>query len=93
MRTISSEQSVVDGVKKQLFVGGEWRDATGGATLAVEDPSTGQALCEVADAATSSSVGSRLRVCRRLSRASCAARIRERAERGRAGIRFRLQFS
>ena len=41
MSTISSEQSVVDSVKKQLFVGGEWRDATGGATLAVEDPSTG----------------------------------------------------
>lgn len=52
MSTISSsqEQDVVGAVPKGLFVGGEWRDATGGATLSVEDPSTGEALCEVADA-------------------------------------------
>jgi succinate-semialdehyde dehydrogenase/glutarate-semialdehyde dehydrogenase len=52
MSTISSstEQDVVARVPKGLFVGGEWRDATGGGTLAVEDPSTGEALCEVADA-------------------------------------------
>jgi succinate-semialdehyde dehydrogenase/glutarate-semialdehyde dehydrogenase len=41
---------VVDSVPKQLYVGGEWRDASGGGTLAVEDPSTGETLCEVADA-------------------------------------------
>ncbi len=46
----STEQSVVEQVPKGLFVGGEWRDASGGGTLAVEDPSTGEALCEVADA-------------------------------------------
>jgi succinate-semialdehyde dehydrogenase/glutarate-semialdehyde dehydrogenase len=52
MSTISStrEREVVDKVRKGLFIGGEWRDATGGGTLAVEDPSTGEALCEVADA-------------------------------------------
>jgi succinate-semialdehyde dehydrogenase/glutarate-semialdehyde dehydrogenase len=52
MSTISSsqEQDVVANVPKGLFVGGEWRDATGGGTLAVEDPSTGEPLCEVADA-------------------------------------------
>ncbi|MGN6188473.1 MAG: NAD-dependent succinate-semialdehyde dehydrogenase [Conexibacter sp.] len=52
MSTISStqEQDVVAKVPKGLFVGGEWRDATGGGTLPVEDPSTGEALCEVADA-------------------------------------------
>jgi succinate-semialdehyde dehydrogenase/glutarate-semialdehyde dehydrogenase len=52
MSTISSsqEQDVVAKVPKGLFVGGEWRDASGGRTLAVEDPSTGEALCEVADA-------------------------------------------
>jgi succinate-semialdehyde dehydrogenase / glutarate-semialdehyde dehydrogenase len=52
MSTIGStqEQEVVAKVPKGLFVGGEWRDATGGATLAVEDPSTGETLCEVADA-------------------------------------------
>jgi succinate-semialdehyde dehydrogenase/glutarate-semialdehyde dehydrogenase len=52
MSTISSsqEQDVVGKVEKGLFIGGEWRDATGAGTLPVEDPSTGEALCEVADA-------------------------------------------
>ncbi|MBS1870758.1 MAG: NAD-dependent succinate-semialdehyde dehydrogenase [Actinobacteria bacterium] len=52
MSTIGSslEQEVVAKVPKGLFVDGAWRDASGGATLAVEDPSTGEALCEVADA-------------------------------------------
>ncbi len=52
MSTISSsqEQDVVSVVPKGLLVGGAWRDATGGGTLAVEDPSTGETLCEVADA-------------------------------------------
>jgi len=44
------EQRVVDEVPKSLFIGGEWREASGGATLAVHDPSTGGVLCEVADA-------------------------------------------
>ena len=35
---------------KQLLIGGEWRDASGGATLGVEDPATGETLCEIADA-------------------------------------------
>ena len=50
MDTQTSEQSVIEGVKKQLYIDGEWRDAAGGGTLAVEDPSTGESLCEVADA-------------------------------------------
>ena len=50
MDTQTSEQSVIEGVKKQLYIDGEWRDAAGGGTLAVEDPSTGEILCEVADA-------------------------------------------
>jgi succinate-semialdehyde dehydrogenase/glutarate-semialdehyde dehydrogenase len=48
--TASQEQAAVEAVPRQLFVGGEWRDAGGGATLAVEDPSTGEALVDVADA-------------------------------------------
>jgi len=48
--TADHEQSVLDAAPSQLFIGGEWRDATGGATLDVEDPSTGEALCSVADA-------------------------------------------
>jgi succinate-semialdehyde dehydrogenase/glutarate-semialdehyde dehydrogenase len=43
------ESKVLDAVPKQLYVGGEWRDASGGATLPVEDPATGETLCEVAD--------------------------------------------
>jgi succinate-semialdehyde dehydrogenase/glutarate-semialdehyde dehydrogenase len=50
MTTMTSEQTVVDRVPKQLYIGGEWRDAAGGATFPVEDPATGEILCEVADA-------------------------------------------
>ncbi len=50
MSISTGEQAVVEGVKKQLLVGGEWRDASGGRTIPVEDPSTGETLCEVADA-------------------------------------------
>ncbi|MGO9960428.1 MAG: NAD-dependent succinate-semialdehyde dehydrogenase [Solirubrobacteraceae bacterium] len=49
--TPSQEQQIVDQVPKQLYIGGEWRDGDKG-TLTVEDPSTGEALCEVADAST-----------------------------------------
>jgi succinate-semialdehyde dehydrogenase / glutarate-semialdehyde dehydrogenase len=48
--TPSQEQAAVEAVPRQLFIGGEWRDASGGATLTVEDPSTGEAIGEVADA-------------------------------------------
>jgi len=47
---VSEEQKVIADVPKGLWIGGEWRDAAGGATLEVEDPATGEALCEVADA-------------------------------------------
>jgi succinate-semialdehyde dehydrogenase/glutarate-semialdehyde dehydrogenase len=47
----AQEQQVIDSVPKQLLIGGEWRDAGGGGKLAVEDPSTGETLCEIADAA------------------------------------------
>ena len=45
----TAEQQVLDAVPKQLLIGGEWRDAVDGNTLSVEDPSTGESLCEVAD--------------------------------------------
>src|SRR4051812_46089977 len=47
--TASSEQAVLDSVPKQLYIGGEWRDASEGATLSVEDPATEETLVEVAD--------------------------------------------
>ena len=46
----SEQQTVLDRTPTQLYIGGAWRPATGGATLPVEDPSTGQTLVEVADA-------------------------------------------
>jgi succinate-semialdehyde dehydrogenase/glutarate-semialdehyde dehydrogenase len=47
--TTSDEQRVLDAVPAQLYIGGEWRDG-GRGTLAVEDPSTGETLIDVADA-------------------------------------------
>ncbi len=47
--TASQEQQVVDQVPKQLYIGGQWRDGAKG-TLSVEDPSTEEPLCDVADA-------------------------------------------
>src|SRR6516164_4203277 len=44
-----NEAKVLDGVPRQLFIGGEWRSAGGGKTLPVEDPATGEVLVEVAD--------------------------------------------
>ena len=43
-------ESVIAAVPKQLYIGGQWRDASNGATLSVEDPSTGLELARVADA-------------------------------------------
>jgi succinate-semialdehyde dehydrogenase / glutarate-semialdehyde dehydrogenase len=49
MAIATSEQTVVDAVPHQLYIGGEWRDG-GAGTLPVEDPATGETLCEIADA-------------------------------------------
>jgi len=46
----TTERTAVEAVPTQLFIGGEWRDASGGATLDVEDPSTGETIAAVADA-------------------------------------------
>ncbi len=50
MTTATAEQAILDAVRPQLYVGGTWRDAGGGATIGVEDPATGETLVEVADA-------------------------------------------
>ena len=52
MSIATAEQTVVDGIEKRLFIGGEWRDASGGGTLEVIDPSTEEPICEVADGTT-----------------------------------------
>src|SRR3954453_13119109 len=49
MSIATREEEVVDKVEKRLYIGGEWRDASGGGALAVEDPATGEPLCEIAD--------------------------------------------
>jgi succinate-semialdehyde dehydrogenase / glutarate-semialdehyde dehydrogenase len=48
--TVDRESAVVGAVPKRLLIGGAWREATGGGTLGVEDPSTGEVFAEVADA-------------------------------------------
>ena len=49
MSIATKEQTVVDSVPKQLYIGGEWRDASGSGTLDVIDPSTEEAICAIAD--------------------------------------------
>jgi succinate-semialdehyde dehydrogenase / glutarate-semialdehyde dehydrogenase len=46
----SSGLAALEGVPTELYIGGRWRAATGSGTLPVEDPATGEALVEVADA-------------------------------------------
>jgi succinate-semialdehyde dehydrogenase/glutarate-semialdehyde dehydrogenase len=50
MSIATKEQEVVDKIPHQLYIGGEWRDADGRETLAVQDPATEETLTEVADA-------------------------------------------
>ena len=45
----TDEQAVLDAVPKQLYIGGAWRDGAEGATVAVEDPATGETIASVAD--------------------------------------------
>ena len=49
MAVATEEQAVIERVPKQLWIGGEWRDG-GAGTLPVEDPATGETICDVADA-------------------------------------------
>jgi succinate-semialdehyde dehydrogenase/glutarate-semialdehyde dehydrogenase len=49
MAVATEEQQVIERVPKQLWIGGAWRDG-GAGTLPVEDPATGETVCDVADA-------------------------------------------
>ncbi len=49
MTGATSERAVLEAVPTELLIDGAWRPAAAGGTLAVEDPSTGQTLVEVAD--------------------------------------------
>jgi succinate-semialdehyde dehydrogenase/glutarate-semialdehyde dehydrogenase len=46
----NAESALLAKVPHDLFIGGDWVDATGGATFTVSDPATGGALLRVADA-------------------------------------------
>jgi succinate-semialdehyde dehydrogenase/glutarate-semialdehyde dehydrogenase len=46
----TEEQTVIDAVPAELYIGGEWRPGGGGKRFGVEDPATGETLCEIADA-------------------------------------------
>src|SRR5215210_5217114 len=46
----SSEQAVLEGVRKQLYIGGERRDGPEGGSSQVEDPATQDTIASVADA-------------------------------------------
>jgi len=48
--TRASERAVLAEVPTELFIGGQWRGASAGGTLTVEDPATEEGLVEVADA-------------------------------------------
>jgi succinate-semialdehyde dehydrogenase / glutarate-semialdehyde dehydrogenase len=49
MATVT-QKSVLESVPTGLLIGGQWRAASGGKTLAVDDPATGEILTHVADA-------------------------------------------
>jgi succinate-semialdehyde dehydrogenase / glutarate-semialdehyde dehydrogenase len=46
----ADESAVLGSVPTELYIGGQWRAATGGGTLAVVDPATEDPLVDVADA-------------------------------------------
>ncbi len=50
------ERAIVESVRNGLYIDGEWQAATGGGTFDVEDPSTEETLCRVADATAEDAV-------------------------------------
>jgi succinate-semialdehyde dehydrogenase / glutarate-semialdehyde dehydrogenase len=50
MAIASEERAALEAVPEGLYIAGEWREASGGARFAVEDPATGEQIAQVADA-------------------------------------------
>lgn len=73
------EKRVVDAVPTGLFIGGQWRSAASGATVAVEDPATGKTLCTVADAGPADGMAALTAACA-AQRQFAATAPRERGE-------------
>jgi succinate-semialdehyde dehydrogenase/glutarate-semialdehyde dehydrogenase len=51
--SVRSESDILASIPTKLFIGGEWVDAEGGATLTVSDPATGEQLAVIASASES----------------------------------------
>jgi succinate-semialdehyde dehydrogenase / glutarate-semialdehyde dehydrogenase len=51
-----TKDRALETVRKDLFIAGQWRAASGGARIAVKDPATGLVLAEVADATPADAV-------------------------------------
>jgi succinate-semialdehyde dehydrogenase / glutarate-semialdehyde dehydrogenase len=45
----AGERSLLASIPHQLFIGGQWVDATGGKTFDVSDPATGKTIASIAD--------------------------------------------
>jgi succinate-semialdehyde dehydrogenase / glutarate-semialdehyde dehydrogenase len=45
----ADQRAVLGRIPTKLYIGGQWREATGGGTLTVEDPATQESLLDVAD--------------------------------------------
>jgi succinate-semialdehyde dehydrogenase / glutarate-semialdehyde dehydrogenase len=53
----ATETTLLESVPDGLFIGGEWRSATSGATLNVYDPATGEVIKTIADAGVEDGAG------------------------------------
>jgi succinate-semialdehyde dehydrogenase/glutarate-semialdehyde dehydrogenase len=86
----AQEDKVVSSVPTGLLVGGQWRPATSGATFAVEDPSTGKVLTEVADASPADGLAA-LEAATKAQPGWAAVSPRERSEILRRGYELLLE--
>jgi succinate-semialdehyde dehydrogenase/glutarate-semialdehyde dehydrogenase len=91
-----TEEELLGSVPRGLFIDGGWREASTGATLAVEDPATGKVLAEVADASVEDGTAAldaavraqpAWRPPRRASGRSCCGRRTSGSSRGRTSWR------
>jgi len=90
MTTEDQARAIVEAVPKQLFIGGKWQAAVGGATFPVENPADGQVLCEVADASAADG-GAALEAAAGAQTAWAAHPPRERGELLRAAFELLIE--
>jgi succinate-semialdehyde dehydrogenase / glutarate-semialdehyde dehydrogenase len=75
----AAEAAVLAKVPTELYIAGRWRAASGGGTLSVEDPSTGESLVDVADAQVDDALAA-LSAAAEMQREWAATAPRERGE-------------